>query len=119
MSDAMIVPPVDDNNGGTASWGRWQQTKEEVSAVIELPAGTRGRELQISFTSGAVSAVHKGTALLKGSLFAAVIADDCYWEIVDGQLEVHFVKEEPAKACGREDKTGWWPCVLTTVSFST
>jgi hypothetical protein len=32
-------------------------------------------------------------------------------------LEVHFVKESPAKACGRENPAGWWGRVLQSDSL--
>ena len=49
-----------------------------------------------------------------GALEAAVIADDCFWEITDGVLVLTLVKQLRAKACGREDPVGWWGRVLAS-----
>ena len=114
---ALQLSPVDDKNGGTAAWGRFEQTKEDVICFINLPEGTRAKMLKVNITSGAVSAsVINGGALMHGMLVAGIVADDSYWEITDGKLELHLVKEQPAKACGRENIEGWWPCVLRTDS---
>ena len=110
------LKPVNDKNGGDASWGRWEQTKADAVAFIQLPAGTRAKMINVAFTSTAVSVKLLSTkeTLMQGALAFSVIADECYWEIVDGLLELHFVKEQPAKACGRENPEGWWPCILRT-----
>ena len=116
QSSALTFAPVNDNNGGDAPWGRWEQTKTDAIAYIRLPEGTRAKMLKVVFTSTTVTVQLLTTkdTLMQGALVASVIADDCYWEIVDGSLELHFVKELAAKACGRENPEGWWPCILRT-----
>jgi hypothetical protein len=114
---ALQLVPVDDKNGGTTAWGRFEQTKEDVTCFIKLPEGTRAKMLKVNITSTTVSAsLAKGNALMHGTLVAGILADDSYWEINDGTLELHLVKERRAKACGRENIEGWWPCVLHTDS---
>ena len=115
-SSAVSLVAVDDKNGGQASWGRWEQSKQEVTCILPLPAGTRGKELKVCITSTTVNAQLKGEVLVQGGLTASVVADDSYWELNEGNLEIHLVKELPAKACGRENAEGWWPCVLRTDS---
>ena len=113
---AVQLVPVNDKNGGSASWGTWEQTKEEITCFLELPAGTKARELKCVITSNTVTASLKGEVLMQGPLVASVVADESYWEINDGKLEFHFDKELKAKACGRENPEGWWPCVLKSDS---
>ena len=68
---ALQLSPVDDKNGGTAAWGRFEQTKEDVICFINLPEGTRAKMLKVNITSGAVSAsVINGGALMHGMLVA-------------------------------------------------
>ena len=55
-----------------------------------------------------------GAELLAGPLVAPVIADDCFWEIIEGGLVLTFAKQDQAKACGRENAEGWWPGVLAS-----
>ena len=112
----LTFTPVNDNNGGNASWGRWEQTKTDVVCFLQLPAGTRGKFLKVGFTSTTVSVQLLTTkdTLMEGPLAFSVIADDCYWEINDGALELHLTKQLAAKSCGRENPEGWWPCVLQT-----
>ena len=62
MAEALGAPDiensVDGKNGGTAGWGRWEQSKDEVTAFIELPKGTRGRELQARLSLPIVTRMH-------------------------------------------------------------
>ena len=55
-----------------------------------------------------------GAELLAGPLVAPVIADDCFWEIIEGGLVLTFAKQDQAKACGRESAEGWWGRVLAS-----
>ena len=113
---AHVLKDVNDKNGGDASWGWWEQTRGEAVGFIRLPAGTKGRHLRVTFTSTFVNAELLSTqeVLMQGPLAAAVIADDCHWEIVDGILEVHLTKQEAATDCAKNDRTGWWPCIVRT-----
>ena len=117
QTTALELTYVDDKNGGPMAWGRFEQTKEEVTCFIDLPSGTKAKMLKVNISSSAISAELQGQALIAGPLVAGVIADDSYWEIQDGKLELHLIKELPAKACGRENITGWWPCVVHTDSI--
>uniref|UniRef100_A0A7S4MF94 CS domain-containing protein n=1 Tax=Prymnesium polylepis TaxID=72548 RepID=A0A7S4MF94_9EUKA len=108
------LPPVNDKNGGETSWGSWEQTKPEVTAFVKLPPGVKPRDCNVKFSSTAIKVSVKGQPdpLLDDMLAAAVVADGCFWEISEGSMVITLEKELQAKACGREDKTGWWERVV-------
>ena len=70
MAEALAAPEVensvDDKNGGGAGWGRWEQTKTEVTAFIKLPKGTRGRELQARAMAPTSCSCRGWPSLLRG-----------------------------------------------------
>ncbi|KAL1524026.1 hypothetical protein AB1Y20_018940 [Prymnesium parvum] len=109
-------PPVNEQNGGKSSWGTWEQTKTEVTLFLPLPEGAKPRDCQVKFSSTAIKVMVKGqlAPLLDGTLAAAVIANDCFWEIQQGSLVITLEKETPAKASGRESTEGWWDRVVLT-----
>jgi len=108
------LPPVNEQNGGDTSWGRWEQTKTEVTAYVTLPEGVKPRDCNVKFSSTAIKLVVKGQTapLLDDTLAGAVIADGCFWEINKGVMVITLEKELQAKACGRENKVGWWDRVV-------
>eukprot|EP00665_Eupelagonemidae_sp_cell47_P001942 gene1943-7961_t len=109
MSGGVPKPPppqpgeFNEKNGGDTAWGRWEQTQEEVHGYVTVPENTRARELQVKFTTTSIKVSLKGSELMGGTLCAAVVADDCYWEMVDGVLMLVLAKVVKAKACGREN----------------
>ncbi|KAL3919938.1 MAG: hypothetical protein SGPRY_005451 [Prymnesium sp.] len=107
---APALPQVNEANGGETAWGRWEQTKPEVTLFLPLPEGTKPRDCTVKFTSTAIKATVRGqpAPLLDDTLSAAVVADGCYWELQKGSLVITLEKELAAKTCGRENKDGWW-----------
>ena len=119
-------PPVDAHNGGSAPWGTWSQTRDEVQARVHLPSGTRAADLRVTFgraslhvsrraRGGAPSAAtNQGeTTLAAGALSDEIRTDDCAWQLGDdGALELTLAKAHPAKRAGRFAMKGWWPSVL-------
>lgn len=42
---AHMQEDVNDKNGGSATWGWWEQTKSEAVAYVRIPSGTKGKML--------------------------------------------------------------------------
>jgi hypothetical protein len=100
---ADISTPIDDSKGGTFSWGKFQQDKKEkVLVYIDAPEGTRGRQVQVTITSKKLKVVVLGKEVMSGELCAAVVADECTWEMSDGKVLLTLEKQEE----------GWWDRVL-------
>lgn len=87
----------------------WDQTLKDVSVTIPLPAGTRAKMLDVAIGRLSISAKLKfnnpdDNALIKGELFAPIVADESTWSIVDEELSITLEKKTQE----------WWPHVVTT-----
>ena len=69
---------------------------------IDLPAGTKGKQIKVTFTTKRIKVVVLGNEVLDGELFGAVTADECTWEISDGKALITLEKAEE----------GWWDRVV-------
>jgi len=102
---ADVSTPIDDSKGGTFAWGKFQQDKTKTVLVyVTVPDGTRGRQVQVTFSTNRIKVVALGKELLAGELVAAVVSDECTWEMVDGRLVITLEKQEE----------GWWDRVVLT-----
>ena len=102
---ADISTPIDDSKGGVFSWGKFQQDKSKtVLMYVTVPEGTRGRQVQVTFSTQRLKVVALGKELVAGELVAPVVADECTWEISEGQLLITLEKQEE----------GWWDRVVTS-----
>ena len=100
---ADVSTPMDDSKGGTFSWGKFQQDKEKtVLMYVTVPEGTRGRQIQVTFSTKRLKVVALGKELLAGELFGAVVSDECTWEISEGKLLITLEKQDE----------GWWDRVV-------
>ena len=102
---ADISTPIDDSKGGTFSWGKFQQDKAKTVLVyVDVPEGTRGRQVNVTFTTRQLKVVVMGKEVLSGELFAPVTADESTWEMSDGKLLITLEKQAE----------GWWDRVVTS-----
>ncbi|KAJ1905757.1 hypothetical protein IWQ60_012215 [Tieghemiomyces parasiticus] len=89
---------------------QWHQTLAEVDVTLPVPAGTRGRDVEVVIRKQRLRvALRKpaadGEPLVEGELFAAVKPDDCTWSVEDRcTLRVHLEKQNDMQ---------WWPHVVT------
>ena len=91
--------PIDDSKGGLFSWGKFQQDKETTLLVyVDLPEGTRGRQVQVTFLSRSLKIVALGKEIKSGALYGPIVVDESTWEIADGKLLPTLQKEAG----------GWW-----------
>ncbi|XP_061472761.1 nudC domain-containing protein 2 isoform X2 [Rhineura floridana] len=67
-------------------WGRWYQTMEEVFIEVNVPQGTRARDVECSLKSRHLSLTVAGKEVLKGKLFDSTIADEATWTLEDQKL---------------------------------
>ncbi|KAH0629673.1 hypothetical protein JD844_011919 [Phrynosoma platyrhinos] len=84
-------------------WGRWYQTLEEVFVEVDVPQGTRAKEVACSLKSRHLSLAVAGKDVLKargrkegrkeavaygkkGKLFDSTIADEATWTLEDQKL---------------------------------
>lgn len=110
---ADVSTPIDDSKGGTFSWGKFQQDKAKTVLVyVTVPEGTRGKQIQVTFSTKRLKVVVLGKEALNGELYAPVVADECTWEMADGKCMITLEKQGE----------GWWDRVVvqdTPVDTST
>jgi len=95
--------PIDDSKGGTTSWGKFQQDKtKHVLVYVQAPAGTRGRNVQVTLRSRSIKVVVMNKVVIEGDLYAPIVADESTWEMSDGQVLITLEKQEE----------GWWDRVV-------
>jgi len=70
---------------------------------VDVPNGTRGRQVQVTILSKSLKVVVMGKEVLSGDLVGAIIVDDSTWEMSDGKVVITLQKAEE----------GWWDRVIT------
>ncbi|KAJ3270916.1 hypothetical protein HDV01_007313 [Terramyces sp. JEL0728] len=84
---------------------KWKQTLQEVDLTIQLPKGTRGRDLQVTITKTHLSVTIKGQEpIVKGELCAPIKEEESTWLIDNNELLIHLEKI---------NKQEWWKNVVT------
>eukprot|EP00938_MAST-03A_sp_MAST-3A-sp1_P007272 g7272.t1 len=97
-------------NGGNGPGYTWTQTLKEVTVVIGLPAGIKGRDVNFKCTSKSLTAGLKGKdAIVKGDLYGIVRSEDVMWTLDNneetGGRDLTITMEK------KKDMT-WWDCVI-------
>lgn len=78
----------------------WTQTLAELTIVIPVPAGTRGKTCDVEIGSKTLRAGVQGQeAVLNGELEDSIIVDECYWNCDGKVLEITLQKKDGMK---------WW-----------
>ena len=101
---ADISDPIDDSKGGTLAWGKFQQNKKnQLLVYVDVPEGTRGKQVQVTMTTRKLKVVVLGKELLAGDLCGTIVVDESTWEMSDGKVLITLEKQEE----------GWWDRVVT------
>eukprot|EP00747_Dinoflagellata_sp_TGD_P200871 gnl/TRDRNA2_/TRDRNA2_74314_c0_seq1.p1 gnl/TRDRNA2_/TRDRNA2_74314_c0~~gnl/TRDRNA2_/TRDRNA2_74314_c0_seq1.p1 ORF type:complete len:295 (-),score=50.33 gnl/TRDRNA2_/TRDRNA2_74314_c0_seq1:385-1269(-) len=81
------------------------QTPTELTVTVPVPAGTKGRMLDVRISRNKVSVGFRGKdPIIAGELIKDIRVDDSTWEIMDGKLvEVYLMKMK---------KLDWWDRVF-------
>jgi len=100
--DGKLIPI---GNGGFTDIYYWTQSLEELTVYIDVPSGTRGRDVKCDIHTAHMKLVVNGIVLMEGSFDGTVIADECMWTMsADGGCSVIIHMEKRRKT--------WWKCVL-------
>lgn len=101
--DDKTPPPL--NNGGTTDKYVWSQTLGDLNVVIEVPRGTKSRDLIVDIKNKKLKVAFKnGETIVDGDLYNRIVVDDCCWTLEDG-TELNIVLQ-------KENKMEWWKCVI-------
>jgi len=64
-------------------WGEWWQTMEEVYVCIQVPSGSRARDLSVLIKPHTLKVIVQGKVVIDGKLHAPIIEDDSTWTLED------------------------------------
>ena len=82
---------------------------DEVVVLVNLPSGTRAKQLHVRITPRELRAGMRDEApMVQGELAAGVVVDDSSWTVVD-QSELHITLIKSARAAGDA-----WPSLFVT-----
>ena len=96
---ADVTTPIDDTKGGVFSWGKFQQDKKEsVLVYMDVPEGTRGKQVQVIVMSRSLKVVALGKEVMSGGLAGGVVVDESTWEMSEGKVLSTLQKQSE----------GWW-----------
>eukprot|EP00177_Eucheuma_denticulatum_P005412 GFKZ01009843.1.p1 GENE.GFKZ01009843.1~~GFKZ01009843.1.p1 ORF type:complete len:186 (+),score=33.10 GFKZ01009843.1:1157-1714(+) len=93
-------------NGGTTDKYTWSQTLSELTVVLNVPAGTTGKDMVVKITDSELFVkVGNNEAMVNGRFHNKVKADESFWQLdrADGTVTVSLEKV---------DGMNWWECVL-------
>jgi hypothetical protein len=81
----------------------WTQSPKEVTIVLPLPAGAKGKDIKWKLTTQAIRLQVLTSVLLEGEFFHPVRPDDSTWEFEDApgggrQIRVSLCKSRPNQA---------------------
>ncbi|GJN91903.1 hypothetical protein Rhopal_004928-T1 [Rhodotorula paludigena] len=86
---------------------RWRQTLQDLTVVVPVPPGTRGKQLDVSLQKRAIRVGLKGQEpILAGELAKEIRVDDSTWTLDDSR-EVTISLE-------KADQQTWWAHVVTS-----
>eukprot|EP01080_Neovahlkampfia_damariscottae_P004421 gene4421-7796_t len=94
-------------NGGKTDKYTWTQKENECSIIIDVPYGTRGKNLDIKIEADSLYVALKGSKepIINGKLHSRILPNDSYWDLEDKKLlTICMVKEDR--------KGSWWNCAI-------
>jgi CS domain len=92
--------PPNAGNGLDLEKYSWTQSLAELTIVIPVPLGTRGRNCDVSISNRKLRAGVQGlAAVLDGPLEHEVVVDECYWNCDGKAIEITLQKKDGMK---------WW-----------
>jgi len=100
--------PKPEGNGGETDEYRWIQTLKEATIYIHVPAGTKGKHVNVTYNSTKCEVGVKGQpALLKGEFFNKVRPDECTWTLEDSDEGRDIVLY-----LFKDNQMEWWRSVV-------
>ncbi|EDV19798.1 NudC domain-containing protein 2 [Trichoplax sp. H2] len=67
-------------------WGLWYQTIDEVFIEINLPPGTKGKDVACKLTATDIQVAVQDQVYIEGKWFSNVVSEDCVWTVEDRKL---------------------------------
>lgn len=76
-------------------WGQWAQTIEEVFVEVNVPEGTRSRDVKCDIKTQYMCLSVNNKEIIKGPLYLKVLSDESVWTLEDKRLvKIVLVKSD-------------------------
>ncbi|GHP10650.1 hypothetical protein PPROV_000938100 [Pycnococcus provasolii] len=107
-------------NGGTATWGSWTQTLQDVAMRVFVPDGTKGRDINANIAKKHLTVKVHGEVIVDAPLSDVVKLDDSFWSVGDASVYDKELASNDATPTSRVvevhlqkgDDMHWWDCVM-------
>lgn len=70
----------------STEWGRWWQTMEEVYVEVDVPMGTKSKQVKCVIKPKSLTVAVNGKTLIEGEVTNTVKASDSVWTLEDNKL---------------------------------
>ncbi|CAN7993042.1 unnamed protein product [Ixodes hexagonus] len=98
----MSLSHFDERSGAVpcqTPWGNWWQTVGEVFVHVQVPKGTRGKDVSVEIRPRQITCTVHGKTVFSGNLHRTVVADESTWTIEEQEcIAILLVKSEPANS---------------------
>ncbi|KAL0274315.1 UNVERIFIED_CONTAM: hypothetical protein PYX00_006768 [Menopon gallinae] len=75
-------------------WGYWWQTVQEVHVQVNLPEGTKSKEIKVDIKPNYIKCDVKGKTIFEGPFPRTVHAEESVWTLEDGVLCILLPKAD-------------------------
>jgi len=76
-------------------FGKWYQSVAEVTVLVNLELGTRGKEVHVDIQPNKLKCEVRGKLLFEGKSFGTILVDESTWTIEDKKLlTIQLVKAD-------------------------
>lgn len=83
----------------------WSQSLSDCTVIVSVTKGTKSKFVEVDIKRDYLKVGLKGEEpVLQGKLKHAVLVDESYWSLVDGEAIEVFLQ--------KQDRMKWWECVV-------
>lgn len=101
-------------NGADMDNYSWVQTLQDLSISVNVPAGTKGKDVTVNIARSKLKVAAKGLeepVVFEGQMFGDVLVDDCTWTIEDGPAGPGG-ERTIGVYLSKADQMQWWASVM-------
>lgn len=87
-------PSISTYNGAATDKYKWSQDLSDVTLQLNLPSGTKTKEIKVKFETKHIKVTVKDEVLLEGNLSEPIHRENSYWNIDEGTLVIILEKSK-------------------------
>lgn len=81
-------------NGAATEKYKWSQDLSDITLQLDLPKGTKSKEINVKFETKHIKVVVKNEVILEGDLSETIHRENSYWNIDEGSLVITLEKSK-------------------------